>query len=217
MLINIRRFIRLISLTIFPRRCIGCQIKDFWICEKCLDKIPMSCERKISFAFSIFEYRNHIIRKAIWMLKFNKRYSVLQDLEEKINIGFNNFLKAQNLEGKNIILIPIPITKRSRVTRGYNQSELICKIITKNRKNLTFENKILLKSKNHLAQNKIKNKVERINNVRNSFEVKNEEKIKREIVVLIDDVTTTGATLDQARKSLNKAGVKKVFAFTWAH
>ena len=54
-------------------------------------------------------------------------------------------------------------------------------------------------------------------NLIGSFIVKNKEEIKNRNIILIDDITTTGATLNEARKTLKKAGAKKIVAFTVAH
>lgn len=206
-----------ISRALFPRKCIGCTARDFWVCEKCLAQIPKSFENPFTWSSSVFEYKNKVIRKAIWKIKFTKKHSVLEDLEKLTCESFLSFLEKRSLVTKEIFLVPIPITKRSMQTRGYNQSLLICKIISKNNKNVKIENSVLVKSKNHLAQNKIRNRSERLENVKNSFAAKNGEKNKGKIIILIDDVTTTGATLEEARKILLQTGAKKVFAFTLAH
>ncbi len=217
MLINIRKFLKSVSLAMFPRKCIGCQTPDFWICQKCLSTIPKSFENPLPWSFSAFEYKNRIIRKAVWLLKFSKKYSVLDDLAYLINRRFGELLEKEKLTEKELILIPIPITKRSRSVRGYNQSVLICKILVRNRENVTIEDSVLVKTKNHLPQNKIKNRNERLNNVKNSFRVKNIERVKGKIIILVDDVVTTGATLKEAKKVLVEAGTKKVLGFSIAH
>ncbi len=217
MLINIRKFLKSVSLAMFPRKCIGCQTPDFWICEKCLYPLPKSFENPLPWSFSVFEYKNRIIRKAIWLLKFSKKYSVLDDLAYLINKSFSDLLEKEKLNEKELVLIPIPITKRSKSVRGYNQSALICKILLKNRENITIEDSVLVKIKNHLPQNKIKNRNERLNNVKNSFRVKNTERVKGKIIILVDDVVTTGATLKEAKKVLVESGTKKVLGFSIAH
>jgi len=217
MLISIKKASRWISRALFPRKCVGCQAKDFWICEKCLVGIPKSFENPFDWSTSVFEYRNKVIRKAIWKIKFSKKYSVLEDLDKPMRESFFKFLEKKKVLSKEIILIPIPITKRSMKVRGYNQSLLICKMISKNIKNVKVESSALFKSKNHLPQNKIRNRNQRLENVKNSFAIKNKSKIDGQVVILVDDVTTTGATLKEAKKILKENGAKKVLGFSIAH
>lgn len=220
MLINIKKIFSGLIKTIFPRKCIGCGVPDFWICEKCITKIPKSNNNPFDWSVSVFTYQNRVVRKAVWLLKFNKKHSVLEDLKLPINKSFDSFLSKKKISDKNgekIFLIPIPITKRSQEKRGYNQSELLAKCISKNRAEVRIENGVLFKSKNHISQNKIKNRKERWENVKNSFSVKNIEKLRGQTVILVDDVVTTGATIQEAKKVLNKNGVKKVFAFSVGH
>jgi competence protein ComFC len=123
-------------------------------------------------------------------------------------------VEKNKLSEKDFFLIPIPITEKSRKTRGYNQSLLIAKRISD--ENKIMQN-ILFKNRNHIPQNKIKNRAERLGNVKNSFEVRKNELVENKIVILIDDVVTTGATLTEAKKVLKSSGAKKVFAFVVAH
>ena len=122
------------------------------------------------------------------------------------------------------ILIPIPLSWKRRRGRGYNQAELIAeKLIELDTKheNFTLEKGILIKIKNTENQAHIEDRRERLNNIIGSFSIKNNEgnmqKIKNRNIILIDDVVTTGATLEEAKKVLRQAGVKKIIAFTIAH
>lgn len=218
MLIRLKQILKPLFQYLFPKKCVGCQKPDFWVCPKCVSEMPRSYENPFSWSFSVFEYRSKVIRKAVWKIKFTKKYSALDDLSDAIKESFLIFLEKKKIKEKEVILIPIPITAKSMKERGYNQSLMICKILEKSKENIKTENGALVKSKNHKPQNKIKNRFERLNNIKNSFALKNAEKIKGKIIVLVDDVTTTGATLSEARKVLLASGeAKKVFAFTVAH
>ncbi len=85
----------------------------------------------------------------------------------------------------------------------------------------TFANDILIKPKDTEHQARIKDRRVRLKNMTGTFAVKNLEKsaslIKNRNIILIDDITTTGATLNEARKTLRQAGARKVIAFTVAH
>ena len=117
------------------------------------------------------------------------------------------------------LLIPIPLSPKRYRERGYNQAELICRELIKidRNKNFKLEKNILIKPKETEHQARIKNRRERLENIVGSFSVKNVESIKNRNIILIDDITTTGATLAEARKILKKSGARKIIAFTVAH
>ncbi len=75
----------------------------------------------------------------------------------------------------------------------------------------------MVKKRHTKAQSKTKSRKERLVNVKNSFVVRKAEKIKGKNIIIFDDVTTTGATLKEAKKVLKKAGAKKVYFMTMAH
>jgi competence protein ComFC len=116
------------------------------------------------------------------------------------------------------IFIPIPLSSSRLRERGFNQAELLCREILNQNINLGILIKnVLIKNKDTLHQAKIRDRSKRLRNLTGSFAIKNPEIIKSRNIILIDDVTTTGATLSEARKVLKKSGAKKVIAFTIAH
>ena len=81
----------------------------------------------------------------------------------------------------------------------------------------SFLNNVLIKPQETEHQARIHNRSARLKNIVGSFSVKNEELIKNKNIILIDDITTTGATLTEAKKVLKHAGARKIIAFTVAH
>jgi ComF family protein len=169
---------------------------------------------------SIFSYQSPEIRTALWSLKYknNKRVArilaaVLHDtIFEDISEG-KNFAPASTS-----LLIPIPLHKKRQKQRGYNQSELLCKELSLiDPVSFIYRSDVLYRNTDTLSQTTLKNKKARAENVRGCFEVKDPKEIKGKHIVLIDDITTTGATIKEAMKVLRKAGAKKVTAYTVAH
>ena len=161
------------------------------------------------------------IKKAVWFLKY-KGKKLLASVFAEVVYGrileeLSDLSIMENFT--DIILIPIPLSSDRYRERGFNQAELICKELTKldNNVNFKLENNILIKIKDTKHQARIENRSERLKNIIDSFVVKNTEKIKNKNIILIDDVTTTGATLSEARKILKRAGARKIIAFTVAH
>lgn len=84
-------------------------------------------------------------------------------------------------------------------------------------KSFQLEKNILIKSKETEHQAKIENRAQRLKNIAGSFAVQNTSLIQNRNIILFDDITTTGATLSEARKVLKEAGARKIIAFTLAH
>ena len=211
---------------VFPIKCVSCGKRGADLCVKCLsDSPPVERENK-KWIFSIFDYRHPPIKKAIKLMKYGGKKRIAYVLAE---VMYGRILEEladlQIMENfRKPILIPIPLSWKRRRGRGYNQAELIAeKLIELDTKheNFTLEKGILIKIKNTENQAHIEDRRERLNNIIGSFSIKNNEgnmqKIKNRNIILIDDVVTTGATLEEAKKVLRQAGVKKIIAFTIAH
>lgn len=112
---------------------------------------------------------------------------------------------------------PVPLHPRRLRWRGFNQSLLLAEIVSEELAPL-LKIRILdiLERKTHSRpQMKVKNYRERLRNVKNIFAIKpgsNLAGIKNKTVLIVDDVATTGATLEECARILKSAGVKKVFA-----
>ena len=109
-----------------------------------------------------------------------------------------------------VVIIPIPLSPKRLRQRGYNQSELIGHFLS-DRLSVRMKADILIKIKDTPSQVEIKDRKERLKNLQGAFAVKNPEEIKDKIVILVDDIITTGATLNEAKKVLKQAGAGKVF------
>lgn len=104
------------------------------------------------------------------------------------------------------VIIPVPMTKRSLLKRGFNQSLLIAKEVSI-KKGIPLDIDSLQKAKETLPQVGL-GAEERVKNIKNAFSVKGDLKGKR--VLLVDDVMTTGATMRECSKTLLKAGAVEV-------
>lgn len=112
------------------------------------------------------------------------------------------------------IIIPVPISKKRKKQRGYNQSYLIAKELSKSLE-VRLIDYCLYKFKDVIEQSKL-NKEERKQNLKNVYLLKNEEIIKDKRVLLIDDIFTTGATANECCKTLHQAKIKEVSILTIA-
>lgn len=194
------------------------------MCLTCLSGAPEAERESAKWIFPLYDYRHGAVKKSLWLFKYKgkKRLANIfaEILYEKILEELSDLSVMENFY--NVILIPIPLSPRRYRERGYNQAELICRELIKIndiRHSVYFklENNILIKIKNTEHQALIKDRQARLKNLSGSFAVKNGDKIKGRNIILIDDITTTGATLSEARKILKQAGARKIIAFTVAH
>lgn len=103
----------------------------------------------------------------------------------------------------------VPMTRRAKSKRGYNQSELLANALSK-RLNIPALRGAIVKTK-ETPEQKTLNRAERSKNLQRCFSVPKPDKIKGKHVLLVDDVLTTGATSDAVAAVLIKAGAEKVY------
>ncbi|HDQ16548.1 MAG TPA: ComF family protein [Candidatus Vogelbacteria bacterium] len=208
---------------LFPYHCPGCdRTTDAPCCQKCFKKISPQPFFHKDNRISLFDYNQEIIKKMIWKIKWeNGFYEALMLIKkaEKIIADLGDLLDIKNKE--KIILIPLPQSKKRLKKRGYNQTELIAKALCKLKPdNYLINHKILYKKEDIRPQTELELKTKRIKNIIDAFYLKNEEQTKKQIsdknVIIIDDVTTTGATLCEALKEINKARPKIVIGLALA-
>jgi len=241
------RFLNTILEIVFPPKCLSCGKNGFTLCIKCISESPNAERESAKWIFPLFDYRHPPIKKALWLLKYKGRKNLSSVFAEIIYEGIIEELSDLSVMENftNIVLIPIPLSRERYRERGYNQAELICSEIARLSKInsltpvpspftngegcpelalgrgevLTMRDDILIKPKETKHQAHIENRTERLRNIVGSFRVKEENKelIKNRNIILIDDITTTGATLTEAKKVLKQAGARKIIAFTVAH
>lgn len=210
---------------LFPVYCIGCKKADFYICDNCISKIPEPNHEKLENIMACFDYQHPIIKKAIWDLKYYNKKHAGCILGQQLNIYMKEEISElrQIHSGQKFIIIPVPLTKERKYERGYNQAECLALEFIKNLNEDIFElhTDIIFKIKDTGHQARIHNKKIRLKNMLGAFSLnKNidiDKYIKNRIIFVVDDVTTTGATISEIIKILNKYGAKKVYGIAVAH
>ena len=206
---------------LFPSKCIGCKTKCITLCEECIANLTPVLQTPEITTTSLFSYKDAVIKKALWALKYNNNKSVGKIFARILYDRMLEELSDEELFSNfhNPLLIPIPLSKKRLKMRGFNQSESIAQEISSLDRNtsFTFTKNVLYKIKDTPSQVSIKDRSKRLRNLRGCFSIKDKEAVCEKNIILIDDVTTTGATIAEARKTLLSAGAKKVIAFTVAH
>ena len=200
---------------IYPTTCGICgKICKDGICKKCelkLKKYEINLIYKKDNCKYMHVYRYcEVIRKKIIDYKFNNKPYLYKTFSKILlkNKKICGFLKNYD------IIIPVPIHKNKKIKRGYNQTELIAKEISKNT-HLKLVKDVLIKKKDTKMQSSLK-KEDRVKNVKHAFCIKNSEKIFNKNVLLFDDIYTTGSTAKECIKVLKGAKVNKIGIITIA-
>lgn len=200
---------------IYPKTCGMCEeISKSYLCGKCKLKLKevlklntvMYKNKYFDSHTYLFKYEEKIRDK---LLKYKFRdYSYLYKFFSEIII--NNC----NLQNNYDIILPVPIHKKRKQMRGYNQSELIAKEIAKNM-NMEYSNRVLIKMVNTVPQSSL-NQTQRMSNVMGIYKVINSQIIDQKRILLIDDIFTTGSTVNECAKILKQNGAKTIDVLTIA-
>lgn len=215
---------------LYPKLCITCeaqlQVTENQICTSCLMDLPYTDTHKVGLMALENKFIGRVeITKIFSFVRFSKKSGVqklLHALKYKENekIGFDIGVYYGKLIEKEIeeyhldYLLPVPMHPKKLRKRGYNQAEIFANGLTKSLQIETITN-ILVKTRETVSQTK-ENKQERFENIKGSFEIKDERAIAGKNIGIVDDVLTTGATLEEIAQMLKKAGVAKVFIITIA-
>lgn len=205
----------------FPHTCIGCGENDTLLCVVCTARIPQADEPSEPYIHALFSYHSPLIKKAIWRFK----YQNVRGFAEIFAPALNNELMEILADSLHVgteekpLLIPIPLHPKRLKERGYNQSELLARAIMAQQDTTLFDytSTALIRTRATKPQARNDNKKARLENLRRAFMVPDATRVRGRVVILIDDVTTTGATLSEARKALLAAGARDVIAFALAH
>ncbi len=185
------------------------------ICSTCMYNIKKMLNVRIEYVkkrkhIYLFKYED-IIRQKLIEYKFADKSYINESFVKIIlkNKKVNEILKSYD------IIIPVPISKKRNFERGYNQSELIAKNISKFIENIECKTNILVKIKDNEKQSTL-TKTKRIRNVKGVYKVKENKDIINKNIILFDDIYTTGSTANECCKILEFAGAKNVDILTIA-
>jgi len=222
----------------FPQFCLGCGKEGSLICKDCLSLIEISeyqycpfCNppkrvfdgrncpthqrMKLNGLFAATSYQNSLVKKLITSFKYEPFLKTLKGPLAFLIIA--HFLLSENKiiqeEPENSLLIPIPLSPFKRRWRGFNQSEEIAQELSTFFKIPLFYG--LIKIKKTQPQVELKRE-ERIKNIQGAFKVREPAKIRRKRIFLVDDVFTTGSTMEEAARVLKIAGAREVWGIVVA-
>lgn len=214
---------------IYPNRCMGCDEilsigEGKWLCEKCMPQFEIKeykrcsiCGRiiyhngkcrvcnseKIYFdkGYSLFEYKNSV-RNAVRQFKYKSMKSYGKYLGNLMSDYAVSIISM-----KFDYVTAVPLHRKRLKSRGYNQAEILAKTVAKE---LNAEYKdIIVRHINTKPQNNL-GKAERQKNIKNAFSLNKDVSVKDKTILLIDDIFTTGSTINECSKVLKKNKAARV-------
>lgn len=221
---------------LFPARCPICgQIhtyKDRGVCSNCRRKIEYiteprclkcgkqlgeedrefckDCSKQEHFFVqgrALCEYES--VAGALYQFKYKGKREYGEALGEEMAFFMEDYIRRIRPDA----LIPIPIYPAKKRKRGYNQAEVLAKAIGKNL-GLPVETDLVRRIRNTRALKSLNFK-ERLNNLKNAF-ILDGNSVKLNTIIIVDDIYTTGSTIDAVAKVFLEAGVKNVYFITLA-
>lgn len=219
----------------FPRFCFNCGREGSYLCQDCqsilditeyhycLCKIPQrlpkpgKCKRcqskNLNGLYFALSYESFLVKKLIKLFKYEP---YIKDLSKTLSSLIITHFKLLNNKPdfSDFLLVPVPLAKKKLKMRGFNHAQELAKELSTSFK-IPLINDVLIKTKETLSQVELSEK-EREENIKNVFSCQNQKKIKRQKILLVDDIYTTGSTMEECARILKENGAKQVWGIAVA-
>jgi len=214
----------------FSYICENCWDRVKWLrmphCSRCGKPFPASlasrevpsllcaeCRQNLSpfkkiFAPTLYE---GVMKEAIHLLKYRRKKGIMKRLEKILKVYF---FQTDLPFSKFDLVVPIPLHRKKLKERGFNQAELLARVIATHF-GLKLVKNNLKRVKATKSQTSLSKK-QRIENIKGAFQFRNKDKFRAKKILLVDDVYTTGTTVREAARVLKKAKVREAYVFTLA-
>ncbi len=230
-----KKFFNFILEIIFPAKCFGCfsyTSKKYFLCDQCLEKVFFSnfficpiCHKKVDLLKNTscfhkdlyfkkilcpLDYKDETIKNLILKFKYQKFLNTSVFFEQilyKALLPYNHLLNNSDY-----LIVPVPLYFLKERQRGFNQSVILAEIVSRIL-NISICH-ALIRCKNNPPQAQISNQEKRLANAKDIFQINTLKKsfVKNKNIILIDDVFTTGATLNECAKILKENHTKSIVA-----
>lgn len=205
------KIISLLLDLIFPISCQSCGKESEWLCQQCFEDLKLSLVdrgkvQKVKYfekLWVVTDYNQELLSNILHIFK----YKYVEGIGIFLSRILEDFLKDEN-KIKFDYVVPVPLSRKRILIRGYNQSEIMAQHISRQ---LDWKiNTTGLIRKIHTHSQVGLNSQQRLKNVRNIFEVRNKEDFLNKRILLVDDVITTGATMRECARILKKSGAREI-------
>ncbi len=220
---------------IYPNHCVGCGkilsiTGDKWVCDECGDSFEISDGKRCEKCGRIIYHRGSCRVCSSKKTYFDKGYSVFEykdavrsgimDFKYRGMFRYGKFLgrimaeyAENNIKSNFDYVTAVPLHSARYRKRGYNQSEILARYAAKSL-GVEYKN-ILVRSVNTKPQNSLGSK-ERLENIKGAFSVKKNVSVDGKRILIVDDIFTTGSTINECSKILkqNKAAGVEIFTLS---
>ena len=237
---RMKSFLNLLSNLFFPLRCPICdepvKSNEGKACKACLPELRyvqeptcLKCGQHLAYTrhekqaefcegcqkrthvydrgIALLEYES--ISESIYRFKNSGRQEYADFFAEQIYAHMGAEIRSFNAD----CLIPVPLHKKRERRRGYNQAALLAQALSKHL-NIPVDDKLVSRVKHTVPLKKL-NLAERQINLKRAFKI-NRNDVELSTVIIIDDIYTTGSTMDEMAAELRRSGVKRVYFVTLA-
>lgn len=206
----------------FPIECLGCKKEGEWLCSKCLKKIDIDFSGRpfvpdlggeLKAVWVAGDYKNPLLAETLQVFK----YKFIPDLGQILGRLLTDFLKYK-IKNKELpdfdLVLAVPLAKKRKLWRGFNQAEILAWAVGQ-KLGWEYGRNVIIR-KYHVRPQVGLKLAERLVNVKGIFTVPDAAKVKNKKILLVDDVATTGATMNECAKALASAGAKEVWGLVVA-
>ena len=215
---------------LYPRVCIHCKRSlvrgEENLCSKCLENLPVNEHLGNFHELRHAIFSSYMFRNLFYFLKFYKsgitqsllhqiKYEGNTELATHLGVWYGNQLEKEGFHHNFDLIIPVPLHKKKLKLRGYNQSDFIAMGLTQIL-SADMDIDFLKREINNTTQTR-KSRLERMQNVKGVFKLKHTKHSFSSRILLVDDVLTTGATLESCASVLAGAGYTELSFATVAY
>lgn len=215
---------------LFPKLCFGCNKIGTYLCSSCHSKVVFTtiplcpvCEKPSPFGFThprcktlfsidgmiVLGNYSGVLRKMIHFLKYKNVFSLGETLIDLF------FTQPSPWFPKFDLISPIPLHRARFLERGYNQAAILAEILSL-KHNWPYHENVLIRKLSAVPQMSILDNKTRRKNIKGAFVFNKEKNVENQIIGLVDDVATTGATIFEAAKVLKQNGANLVWGIVLA-
>jgi len=209
-------FIKQLLDWIYRKKCYICgkETSTVSVCDKCIAKVELNPLQPLNNVHLLEVYSASIYTSSMRELIRGLKYHNKRDLAKPIAQIMYNYWKSLKINRTNFEIVPMPLHPKRKKERGYNQVLLVAEEFSK-LTGYTINTKIVKRIRNTEPQYRL-SKVERKKNLEGAFEV-NAKEHKGKKLLILDDITTTGATLEELKNTFENEDIPVNYALVSAN